>query len=341
MFFSKSKFLGIDIGNFSIKVVQLSKKRNGVTLDNYGEVATKEHLSIFSRESKGVKLARAEEHTAELVKSVLKETGMNAKESYFSVPNFASFFTNFDLPPMKEEEVEGSIKYQAKKHIPVPLSEVALDWSINEKKNKEKSVSLIAVPNDIIRQYQNIATFCGLELNALEMEAFSLGRLANKKGLYVILNIGFSMSSINIVDDGVIKTAQTSNFSGSKIKNSLAQGLDLIYNERKVNEIKEKEGMQGRNQEIIAPLVDEFLEEIERSLHAYLEKEKEEVTKVLFCGGGSLLLGLKEYIGEKWNKPTEQVSLQMLKNASKIDTNEISSIFSAAIGAAFYGVRKN
>ena len=33
-----------------------------------------------------------------------------------------------DFPKMEAEEIEHAIVYQAKQYVPLPLSEVALDW---------------------------------------------------------------------------------------------------------------------------------------------------------------------------------------------------------------------
>ena len=341
MFFSKNRFLGIDIGTFSIKIVELSGKGKTATLENYGEVAISEEANIFSKKNKGEKLRRAEDLIAKIIKSILKETGMKTKETFFSVPNFANFFTNFSLPPMSEEDVESSIKYQAKKHIPLPLSEVILDWTINKQRNEERSISLVAVPNEIIHQYQNIAALSGLEINSLEMEALSLNQLLESGGLNIIINIGFSTSSINIIEERIVKVAYTSNFSSSHISNVLARGLNLIYNEKRVNRIKETEGMSGKNREILSPLLDQFLNEVESALINYTGREKKEVRKIILCGGGSLLLGLEEYIAEKWEKPTEHINIYSVKFPSKIDTMEISSIFSNAIGVALCKIKKD
>ncbi len=345
LFSKKDKFLGIDVGTFSIKVVEMSKKGKQATLENYGEVATKDISNMFLKEDEEEKLKMAEKATADSIKYVIKEAGMKARESFFSVPNFTTFFTTFSLPPMEEEEVESSIKYQAKKHIPLSPSEVFLDWSVEKEKNNERKVSLVAVPNDVVQRYQRIAKQCGLDINVLEMESFSLKRCLNqsKKKISVVMDIGFSGTGISAIENGKLKVTHRTTFSGSMVTEELARGLNLIYNEKKANKIKESEGMKGKNREIIAPLVDELIKEMSISFTSYIEKDTSEIEEIVLCGGGSLLPGLREYIAEKTGIETRYMSPDFIKYPSYVKEfmeSEVGPIFSVAIGAALYSTKK-
>ena len=83
---------------------------------------------------------------------------------------------------MTSKELPNAVIFEARQHIPVPLSEVTIDWSliggeVPDHRGKEKlQILLLAVPNEVIAQYRKIAELSKLEILALESEVFSIVR---------------------------------------------------------------------------------------------------------------------------------------------------------------------
>jgi len=79
------------------------------------------------------------------------------------------------MPP---EEIPAALNFQANQYIPVPLSEVILDWSlIGEKEigdRKFLKILLVAAPNNVVEKYSKISGELGLRVNSLEVESFPL-----------------------------------------------------------------------------------------------------------------------------------------------------------------------
>ena len=178
---SPKSCLGIDIGTSLIKIVSLAKSGNRIKLENYGETSA---LTLYEKPFRTFDkntLYLSTPEIAKALKSILEEGNIRVKDAFFSIPDFSSFFTNFELPPMAKDEISQAIQFEAPQHIPLPLSEVATDWQLigNEAKNKKGAklrVLLVAVPHEVINQYQEIARLCGLNLYGFEAEAFSLRR---------------------------------------------------------------------------------------------------------------------------------------------------------------------
>ena len=83
---------------------------------------------------------------------------------------------------METSEIERAIVYQAKQYVPLPLSEVALDWLKvaefeDEKGFFHQKILLISVPQEQIKKYQAMFRAVGLTLRALEIESFGLARI--------------------------------------------------------------------------------------------------------------------------------------------------------------------
>ena len=94
------KFLGIDIGSSFIRVVELGRKGQIYRLENYGEIGNtslkKKPFRIFQQNT----LSFSNKEIAKALKAICQEAGIQTKEVAFSIPDFCSFFTSFELPIM-------------------------------------------------------------------------------------------------------------------------------------------------------------------------------------------------------------------------------------------------
>jgi len=309
------KFLGIDIGTSSIRVVELSQKHEKRFLENYGEIKIFPFQKIPFGTFEKNNFSLSTKETAKGILTILKEAGIQTKDVNFSIPDFTSFFTYLELPSMTEKEIPSAITYEARNYIPLPLSELTLDWSIIEKKTIDSlestlKILVIAIPNETVYQCEEIAKLAGLHLKSLEAEAFSLTRslAKNNKENIGIIDIGARSTTCNIIENGILKTSHSFNFSGNEMTEILSKSLEIDYEQaeecKKNVGIKIEESTEKKIREILLPLIDAVLIEIKK-IFANFHQEGKEITKVVLTGGSCLLPGLKDYFFEKLEKPVE------------------------------------
>ncbi len=307
--------LGVDIGTSSIKLVELSKLGKKRKLENYGEMRAEALYEKPFRTFEKSTLTVLDKDVVRAILAILKEAGIKTKRAYFSIPDFSSFFTTFDLPAMTEEELPQAVTYEAHQHIPLPLSEVVLDWQLIERKiSKQKPISfkilLVAVPNEVISQYQGIARSAGLELLALEAEVFGLARASIKnqnlslsqlkeKPAIILVDIGAQSTTISIVDEGVLKISHSFNTSGNDLTNVISKGFNIDY--KKAEGLKKQYGLLPSEiniRESIMPLINLILSEIKKISQNFFQTEQKEIQKVILAGGSALLPGLADYFSK-------------------------------------------
>jgi len=118
------------------------------------------------------------------------EAKIKTKAAIFSIPDFSTFCTSIELPPMTEKEIEQAVYYAAPQYIPLPIAETTLDWRVvggtPGDKNSPLKIFLIAIPKQIVQGYQKIAQSAGLELYALEAETLALARALVKSRRFVV-----------------------------------------------------------------------------------------------------------------------------------------------------------
>lgn len=309
-------FLGIDIGTSSIKVVELSRKGQIIKLVNYGEIKTASLQKTPFRIVEKDGLLLSDREIAVAIEEVLKEAGIQSREVNFSIPDFSSFFTTFELPPMSQKELESAVRYEARSYIPLPLSEITLDWAVLEKGEGKKAESplgilVVAIPNEVINQYQEIAAHSGLQIKALEAEVFALCRplAKNKKNIAAVIDLGARSTTCNILEIGTLKLSHSFNISGNELTEILSRSLGTEY--QAAEELKKNFGLvgqekQGQNvRDILLPLIDSILTEIKKIFQNYSQGGSKEIEEIILAGGTALLPGLKEYFSEELKKEVE------------------------------------
>ncbi|MEA3452733.1 MAG: type IV pilus assembly protein PilM [Patescibacteria group bacterium] len=349
--FSKN-FIGIDIGTSSIKVVELGKDK-GKTLSNYGILGADYFMGKARQSREKGTLGINESIASEALSSILKESGIKSKDAFFAIPDYATFFTTFNLPAMSESEIPEAVKYEAPRRIPLPLSEVTLDWQLikggpSKDGRTALRVLLVAVPNDLIAQYQKIALSVGLKVVALEAEVFALVRALvkyqDKSNVVCLVDIGERSTTINIVAQGILKVSYSFDVSGENFTDAISKKLQV--DTKKAETIKRIFGVTDKKpviQEITMPIATAILEKIKSIFDEIYLEDKERAGKVILAGNGATLIGFSDYLSAELNLPVE-IANPFLGIAYPPTLDEtlkkLGSGFTIAVGMALRGFNK-
>lgn len=336
--FLPKSFLGIDIGTFAIKIVELSRWGQRISLKNYGEIKAATLYGQPFRKFEKNSLLLSSKDIARAIKAIVQEAKISTKQAAFSLPDFSSFFTQFELPPMSKEELPEAVQFEARKHVPLPLAEVLFDWQVLEGRFGEKTpfkILLVAVPKEAISQYQEIARLAQLQLVTLEAEVFGLIRATlsqqESNGTMILLDIGAQSTTVNLVYRKTLRISHSMDVAGNNFTERIAQSLS-IENE-KAEEQKHAKGMQDATfAAVLSPIIDMLIGEVKK-----IAQDFSQVEKIIIGGGEAQLPGLKEYFEKNLAKPVEIAHPfrtifypPILENTLK----EIGPSYAVAVGAA-------
>ena len=304
--------VGIDIGSSAIKVVEIKKRGGKAVLETYGAIALGSYAGIDAGRVTNLPVERI----VEAVNEVLKQSGVTTNSSALSVPVQSSLIFMVDLPAqVKESEMSTIIPTEARKYIPLPITEVSLDYfilpkrelSFEEENNPDvptvssdkTEVLVVAIQNDAISKYRSIVSQCGLEAGFFEIEIFSSIRanFEHEISPVLLMDFGASRTKLSIVEFGMVKSHHTVNRGGADISDSISKSLDVSFS--KAEEMKKDFGLFENPAEksladIIKTHIDYIFSETNDMLLKYEKRYDRTVSKVILSGGGSLLKGLKE-----------------------------------------------
>jgi len=347
--------IGIDIGTFSIKIVEVSRIGKKIKIENYVrfQVPSKED-SLFKVFGDG-NLLLLSNRVSEIIKGLLKRARIKEKNVFLSIPDFSTFFTSFNLPSMPMSELPKAIEFEARHHIPLPLSKVTFDWELlKDKKDfgtiKEHRILLVAVPNDVIKQYQKLAILCNLNLKGLEAEIFASMRssveLVESKKPVCLVDIGYASTTINIIKNKFLEQSHSFDISANDLNQALIDSLKVNWQE--AERMKQDFGLSPNKQSIflaLRPQIDAIFKEIENVCHSFYQSNGEKVENIIFVGGAACIPGLKEYFKVFLKKEIKVSSPFRTSNISyppllENRLDEMGSSFAIALGLALRGVGK-
>ncbi len=324
--------LGIDIGSSAIKVVELKKKKGKAVLETYGAIA----LGSYADLEIGRITSLPVEKIIEAVKEVLKQSGVVTKSSALAIPAQSSLIFTIELPSqISEGEIAPVVATEARKYIPVPITEISLDWFILPKKELSfkdannpdlppvpadtMKVLVIATQNDTISRYRSIVSECELDASFFEIEIFSSIRsnFEHELSLVLLMDFGASRTKLSLVEFGTVESYHTINRGGADITESISQSLSITFPE--AEKMKKDFGLFGDPAEknladIIKVHADYIFSEANNVLLGYEKKYNRTISKVILTGGGSLLKGLKEVAANNF-----QVEVQVGNPFSKVE----------------------
>jgi type IV pilus assembly protein PilM len=308
-FFKQNIFLGIDIGTTSIKLVELQKTKQKIELTNYGILEKYGHLERINDAIQTNSFKLLEESTALLLRQLIEKSKIKNQKTYMALPSFSGFVSIMELPEMSNKELAKAVNFQAGQYIPMPLQETTLDWQIIERVNNKVIILLMAVPTDIVKRYVQSAELAKINLKGLELETVAIARLLGKKekGVVALVDIGGRSTSINIMENGTLRTSHNVDTAGGDFTQVISSGLGI--NPLRAEELKRSYGLniQSRGEikitNLLTPLLDVIKRETEKAINNYFLRTKKKAEKVILTGGGANLQGLEDYYSKQLALP--------------------------------------
>jgi type IV pilus assembly protein PilM len=311
---SSDSALGIDIGSSAIKVVQLKKKGGKAVLETYGALS----LGPYGNTAVGTVTNLDTDSIARALIDAMKESNITTHSGVVAIPSSSSLIFTLSLPGrVTEAQLPEIVPIEARKYIPVPISEVALDWFMvpQEVETSESNVMeqvptdvpntepkvevlVVAIHNDTLSRYQEILTKTDVHSDSFEMEIFSNIRSSFNYDLAPVLfmDFGASKTKLSIVEAGVVRIFHVVNRGSQDITKNISSSLGISFEE--AEKLKRSVGLDASNNAQVADIVrlsiDYIFSDTNGVVLAYEKKYNKNISKVILVGGGSLTKGLVE-----------------------------------------------
>ncbi|MDI6631101.1 MAG: type IV pilus assembly protein PilM [Bacillota bacterium] len=316
----KTALAGVDIGTREIRVAKARATGAGIEIAAIGRFPTPPDAFTDGIRSEQLALA---------LKQAVQSAGTEIDEAVTTISGDKLIVRHVRMPVMPDKEFDQAVRWEASRHIPVPLEELVLRHirlgESGTEKTRQLHVLLVAAPLKTVHDFYNLFQQAGLRLAAIDLPAVALWRVfagsykVPPAGTVAVLSIGARATHFVVLQDGKLALTRTIMVGGDAVTEALAKtyGVDFSVAQR----MKEEEGeilvalgevaattepAQVQIDFAIRAGMGELVREIKRSLSWYQSQSRENpVQRAILCGGGAKLRGISAYLTEELGIPVD------------------------------------
>jgi type IV pilus assembly protein PilM len=315
----KNHFVGVDIGAYSIKIVETR------ILDNEVEIVSQHCYPSIP----GVWTDNFDE---EALVVALNQGAIPLNEVISCIGGEKVITRSSRFPVMSDKELAGVVQIEISKFLPVSkeqmeIRHVRLDQGPGIQASKKAAmdftegagqrVLLLAVPSATVYQYHSIFLRAGMTVTAFDLQAFALWRVfgGDLAGTVAIIDIGERTSHLVVVKNGSIQFIRLMPVGGETLTKAVADTFSVdiaqareLKEESSVardSEIYLQSGVPQRIGNALREGLTELIKEVRRSLNFCSTQERLNVERIILSGGTSKLNGITDYCQEMLGLKTE------------------------------------
>lgn len=294
--------VGIDIGASSLKVVQLRNVKGKAVLETYGELALGPYAGLHVGQATNLPADKI----AECLRDLIKEANVTALGAGVSIPFARSLLTMVELPRRENAaEQKTVIELEARKYIPVPVSEVQLDWFIVPEQipeggtpSEKVHVLIVAVQTDELSLLQSVMQSANILASFYEIEIFSTIRSVVNEPVkpMLVLDIGASATKVYVVEHGVVAFSHNIPQGGQDVTRTIssAHGIPVP----KAEAAKKQYGFAAGapyDRQTVEVIYSRVFEEAKRVITQYETAHEKAIAGIVLTGGGGVTKELGAY----------------------------------------------
>lgn len=292
-------YFGLDIGFYSIKLIEAEKKGQEYVLSAIGEIRTPADINS---EADKDKLA-----LVEAIKKLTNDCKTTTKNVSLSLSEKEVYSQVIELPSLSERELASAIHFEAEQYIPVPLTEVQLEYIILKSPakgtlNEKTKVLLVAAKKRSLDKMVEIVEKSGLVPVAVETETLSIIRSLNldnsKTGL--VLDLGHRSTDIFIVKEQNPQFIRPLDIGGETLTRVVGEALSMEVLQAEQYKIAyglDESHLEGKVVKAILSIFGVVLEEIKKAITFFNQNQPEKkVEFIVLTGGGAEMPGLSAFL---------------------------------------------
>lgn len=302
----KPVILGLDISSTSVKLIELVQDSGGKTKYRVESMAV-EPLPDGAVVEKNIVEVEA---VGETIAKAVKKSGTKTKNAAVAVAGSAVITKIIQMPSdLDESKLEAQIELEADQYIPYPLDEINLDFEVLgvTKDNPETvDVLLSASRSENIEMRSEALTLGGLKPKIIDVEAYTIEKSAlmldhgfeedEKDKIIAVIDIGATMTSLNIIKDGKLIYTREQSFGGKQLTEEVMRRYGLSYEE--AGKLKKLGGLPDNYiPDVLEPFKETVGQQVSRFLQFfYTAGDQNAVDLVALAGGCSSIPGLDELV---------------------------------------------
>lgn len=325
------KIIGLDIGSYSIKAVEIVNTFQTYSVTGFYENVIPD-IEGIDQSLLGM--------TA--VRQLFSDNELEADRIFTAMIGLLVSMRVLHLQNVKKRNIPTIVLNELEERAPFPLEEGVVDQQILDTKDGDSTVLAVLSRKDHVEAYLNGLKELNIEPKVIDVDylafmnmypfldfgdpAFVAASPKDKKPVHgkgkahLLIDIGHLKTSLVLFRDGKLVTARTIRMGGRYFTDYLQKNLNISSNEaqrlkHKVSRLEYKSDARakaGHEEEFnvahkLALAVSELLRELVRTIYSFRSLEKVNIDAVLLTGGSSVIQNLPEYLEEFLEIPVRRM----------------------------------
>lgn len=252
MFGGGKKVVGLDVGSFQVKAVELRKTGNKVELT---------HVGVADVYPNGDRTAAGASDVYQLkvaaIQRALQSGKITAKHSVSAVSGESIIVRYIQLPEMPEADLKNALRWEAEEYIPFSIDEVNLDSVVLGPSSVQGKVDvlLVSARKDLVNDHVQLVRMANLTPVVVDVEGFAflncfeLNYEPRREDCVCLVHIGAEVTNINVYVGNTSRFSRDIGTAGNSISQAISQKCSVPF--VRAEELKASVGLMepGRNEE--------------------------------------------------------------------------------------------
>lgn len=324
LFFSDptAQTVGLDISEHVFRLIEIRRNpflRRGLRLHCYAEERIPDGLIVAGEFKKPDQIVK---HLQSLMKKAFGR--MTMRGAIVSLPETRTFIKVISVTkPASDRDIGKEVMAEAELHIPMPISDLYLDWQAMPgvaklPVGKPMTVTIAAAPKSIVDSYSTVLEATGFVPVAYEIEAQAIVRSvipAAEDGLkaFGIIDFGATRSSFIVYDKGTIQFTVSVPLSGDVVTRRISEALEVGLPE--AERTKRQCGVDANKcgttlWSIMEPFLREMSAHVLDAVSFYRDHfpDGRMLDEIILCGGGANMERLDELLADLTKIPVRKAN---------------------------------
>lgn len=334
------KIIGLDIGSFSIKAVEIVNKYNSYEISNFYENV----------------IPQIDELSPDLVipacmEQLFQENNLQADRIVTAMPG--QYISSRILPFgfSDPHKIDAAVYAEIEDAVPFNLDDMIVDHQILGQMNQKTVALVVMTRKNFLGSFLEHLHRINIDPKLVDVDSLAFYNLCPYLEMtdgkcYGLVDVGHEKTSVCLVQDGVLRMFRSINLGGRYITEFLARDLEVSFNEaqrvkHRVSQVltdqDHGEDMSPEDRMIadrITIASNTIVKELGRTLYAFKTWEKSPIEKVYLSGGTSVIKNFDQYLSNNLEVETSPNRLEKsdLKINSELTSQMPSMSQSIAIG---------
>jgi len=315
----KGPTIGIDINSDSITLLQLDKTRVGVEVVRFACLPTPANTV---REGLIADPGAIGSVISELmIQANIPPTGPSPVLN-MTIPAQAVVIRLMPVPTgMPADELAEVVTQEATNHVPFPISDANLDWSLMPATERTDAdgvrrvdVILAAVQRSIIETCWRATDSCGVQLGKIEVSSLAsirglalAGYLGSAGHISMVVNVRQDATDINIVRSAMPLFGRSVIIGMETLTEAISRSLEVDFEtaltllpEIPLFGMPPKDQRMGQAAQVARTIFSDITDELERSLEFYQSQVGDvKLDQIILTGPGCMVPNLDQYVGSR------------------------------------------